>query len=96
MSHRKEKAGAADGLGQIQSVLESSGQRLIANDVDAGFEKGLRWNIVQMVRSHDGDGINAIFSIRLRQSHFRETAVSPLRDDVQIQRCSPSPRGIGR
>src|SRR5260370_37613311 len=87
-------AGTADSLGKIESVVKSGGQRFVANNVDAGFEKGLGGSVVEMVWRHDGDGVNARFSLRLRRSHFRKTAVGPLWDDVKVQSGGPSAIGI--
>ena len=81
---------------QVLGILESGGERLVANDVDAGLEKRFRRRIVQMVRGHDGDGIDAIFSGRFRRSHFRETAVSALRNNMKVQRSRSRPCRIGR
>ena len=66
VGHGKQEAGAAHHLGQVASVFKSGGEWLVANDVNAGFEKCLRRRVVQMVWSDDGHGVNAIFSLRLR------------------------------
>ena len=68
--HRKEQPGAAHGPLQVLGILESGGERLVADDVDAGLEKRFCRRIVQMVWGHDGDGINAIFSGRFRRMPF--------------------------
>ncbi len=101
VSHGKEKAGTAHSLGKVESVVKSGGQRFVANNVDAGFEKCLGGSVVQMVWRHDGDGVNALFSLRLRRSHFRKTAVGPLRgrcegrerrpEHVQDRKTTPPP-----
>ena len=96
VGHGKEQPGAAHGPLQVLGILESGGERLVADDVDASLEKCFRRRIVQMVRGHDGDGINAIFSGRFRRGHFRKTAVCPLRNNVKVQRSRSRPRRIGR
>ena len=62
VGHGKEQPGAAHGPLQVLRILERRGERLVADDVDAGLEKRFGRRIVQVVRGHDGDGINAIFS----------------------------------
>src|SRR6202047_2857533 len=53
VSHGKEKAGTAHSLGKVESVVKRGGQRFVANNVDAGFEKCLGGSVVQMVWRHD-------------------------------------------
>ena len=96
MGHGEEQPGAAHGPLQVLGILKSGGERLVADDVDAGLEKCLRRRIVQMVRGDDGDGINAIFSARFRRSHFLKTAVCTLRNDMKVQRSRSRPCRIGR
>ena len=83
----EQKAGAADGCCQIESVFESGGERLVADYVNASVEKRLRRRIVQMVRSDDRNDINPVFAGCLRRRHFSKTAVGSIRRDVEIQ-CS--------
>ena len=66
VGHGKEDAGTAHHLGQVASVFKSGGEWLVANDVNASFEKCFCRRVVQMVRCDDGHGVNAIFSLRLR------------------------------
>src|SRR6266436_3256585 len=96
VSHSKKKAGAANGLSQVQCVFERRRERLVANYVDASLEKCLRRRIVQMVGGYDRDDIDAVFPRCLRRSHFCETAVSALWWNVQIKRGDTSATWIGR
>src|SRR5207247_3057689 len=93
--HGKKQAGATNHLGQVQRIVESGGKRLVANNVDASLEKRLRRGIVQMVRGHDGYGINAVFPSRLDGSHLPEIRVCAIWRNVQIKRGRTGTNRVG-
>ena len=76
-------------------VLQGAGQRLVADDVDAGLQEGLGGGMVQVVRRDDGDGVYAVVARRLRGRHLGEAAVGALRRQAQVRRRGPGLVGIG-
>ena len=94
--YREKKPGTTNGLSQIKRVFKSSGERLVANYVNARLQKRFRRRIVEMVRGHDRDRVDAVFSARFGRSHFREAFVSAVWRNVQIERGSAGSSRIGR
>ncbi len=86
VGHGKQKTGLADYPRQVERVFNRGGKRLVANNVNTGVEKRLCRRVVQVIRSDDRNRVDGIFSLRLRRGHFRETAISAVGRDVQIDR----------
>ena len=71
-----------------QACREIVRDRLVADDVELGIERGSRERVVRVVRRHDRDGVDAIGALPLAVQHFGHVAVAP--------RGLESHRGAGR
>ena len=71
----EQAIGAARVVGEGESLLQRRRQRLVADDVDAGVEKGVGGRGVEVVRRHDGDGLDPVGSRRFGLRHGGEVGV---------------------
>ena len=92
----EHEAGAPHGLDQVERVVEVGGQRLVADHVDPGLEERLRGRMVDVVRGHDRDRVDAVVARGLALGHLREAAVGALGRDAQLGGRRFGPRRIGR
>ncbi len=88
----EQLAAAPDHFGQRQRVGQVAGQRLVADDVDAGLQEGRGDARVQMVRRDDRDHVDAVLALRLGLGHRGEVGVGALRRDVQLGRAGRGAR----
>ena len=72
---REDLAGFFDELGELLRLPQRRGQRLVADDVDAALQEGLRDGEVHVVRRDDGDRLDAVLQPRLALRHLLERAV---------------------
>ena len=77
-------AGLLDQRRELLGIGEVGGQRLVADDVDAGFEKRLGRRIVHVVRRHDRHRLDAVGALRLGLGHFGEGAVAARRIEPEL------------
>src|SRR5580704_4908975 len=86
-------AGFFDQLRESLRVFDGGREWLVADDVEAGFEKGFCGAEVEMIRRDDRDGVDAIGALRFGGGHFGEAAVRSVRGDVEIARGGASALG---
>ena len=91
----EHEAGAAHGPHEVERVVERGGQRLVADDVDAGLEEGLGGRVMDVVRRDDRHDVDAVVARGLLRRHLREAAIGALRRDPKLCRRGPGARRIG-
>ena len=79
-------SGPGDQRGELLGVGQSGGQRLVANDVDAGLEEGLGRGEVRVVGRYDGDRLDAVRTRRFGLRHFLERAVAAVAGQAELLR----------
>ena len=94
MRQHENEPGSADLRGQIPRFIERGGQRLVADHVDAGFEKGADRRGVHVVRCHDGNRFDAVGPCGFRLRHNGEVVVAAC--GVEAQRQGRPGRLLGR
>ena len=95
MREAENFAGFFDELRESFGVFDGGGERLVADDVEAGFEEGFRGAEVEMIRRDDGDDVDAIGAPGFGGSHFGEAAVGAVGRDVEIAGGGAAAFGIG-
>ena len=90
----------ADECLQVLRVGEVRGQRLVADDVDAGLDEGAGDREVQVVRRDDRHRVDAVAAVagafRLGAGHLAEVAVAARRVDPQFGPAGAGAFRIGR
>src|SRR5579863_85525 len=81
---RKHETRGTRALEEITSVLQGGGEGLVADDVDAGAHEGSRNWRVQVIRSHDNYGFDAVAAGGLGQRHLFVTRVSSIRRNADV------------
>ena len=73
VGQREDEAGCIDEFFEFLGFREGERHRLLADDVDAGFEEGLGDREVQVVAGDDGDEVDALAHGQrgLGLGHFR-------------------------
>ena len=71
-------------LDQLRRFGECRRQRLVADDVDSGFEKRLRDGEVKVVRSDDDDRLDAVGTRGLTGRHFAIVRVATVCRQTEI------------
>ena len=85
VTHLEDALCASRHLDETLALRHRRGQRLLDQDVRAGFEKIFRYRVVQRRRRHDADGIDAA----------QQIVVIGVARDAQFERqlrCAPRPR----
>ncbi len=90
----KTEPGFFDELRESFGVFDGGGERLVADDVEAGFEEGFCGAEMEMIRRDDRDGVDAIGALRFGGGHFGEAAVGAVGGNVEIARGGASALGI--
>ena len=96
--HGEYDARLVDCRRQVFGLLQVEREGLVANDVEAAFDRGLGDFVVRVVRRRDGDEVDAVVQgpLRLAGDHLLIRAVRPVRRDVVIGRARLGLRGVGR
>ena len=91
----EEPAGAAPGFDQILGLLDRHRQRLVADDVEAGFHEGFRRAVMNIVRGDDGDDVDPVGTVALAFHHRLPGLVAAVRGEVRLAAALARPFGIG-
>ena len=80
---------------KIEGVLELSGERLVADDVDAKLEEGPRDRVMARVWRHDRHHLDAVLARRLALGHLLPAAVPAFGLDLERGGEVAAPSGVG-
>ncbi|CTQ77719.1 hypothetical protein LAX5112_05028 [Roseibium alexandrii] len=70
-------------FGQLFGVCQRGGHRLVADHVNAAFQKRLGSRIVNMVRRHDGNRFDPVLQPCLPFGHVFKGAIDPIRLEAE-------------
>ena len=85
---REDLAGLLDQRLQLLGLDNARRQRLVADDMDAGFQEDFRDGAMQMVRRHDRDDLDTIRTRRFRFCHQLERTIGTVLGDPELfRRC---------
>ena len=84
VGEKEDAAGASGDFRQCHRILQPGGQRLFADDVEAGFEEGFRRRVVQVVGGDDRHGLDAIGARGLGCRHVLEGGIGAIRRDAAL------------
>ena len=96
IGHAEQPAAGARALHQVVGLGQGAGQRLVADDVDAGVEKGTGRRVVQVVGGNDGHHLDAVGPCRLGPRHLPEIGVHPVRRQPLRRAAALGPGRVGR
>jgi hypothetical protein len=96
MGEAEDHPSAPDRLGKVERGCKRGRNRLVADDVKAGFEEGLSLRMVGVIRSDDRDRIDAIGSRLLACHHLLEIAVCAIGGDAYRGGAGAGASRIGR
>jgi hypothetical protein len=92
----KQAAAAAHGLDQRMGIGQRGGHGLVANHVNADFQKRLGYRRVQVVGRDDCHHVNAILARTLSLGHCGKVGIAALGCNVQPGRAGRAARRVGR
>jgi hypothetical protein len=85
-----------DRLGEVKRGRKRGGDRLVADDVKASFEKRLSRCVVGKIRGDDCDRIHGVGPCFLARHHVLESAICPVGSDPQRDGAGFCTNGIRR
>ncbi len=96
VGQHEDLAALLDQRGELLGVGQRRGQRLVADDVDAGLEEGLRRRIMHVVRRDDRHRLDAVGPRRLGPRHLRVVDVGAVGLEAELRARGAGALGVGR
>ena len=84
MCQSEDEAGAVYGCDEIECIVQRRRHRFVADDVDAGFQKGARRRMMDVVGRHDRNRIDAVIATAFRPRHVFVGGVGAVRRDADL------------